>query len=38
MEDDNIKGKVIKGPWKNTKKSSRKVIIAANSEKIQEDL
>ena len=38
MEDDSIKGTVIKGPWKDIKKSNRKVIIPANSEKIQEDL
>ena len=38
MEDDNIKGKVIKGPWKDIKKSNRKVVIPKNAEKLQEDL
>ena len=38
MEDDSTKGNVIKGPWKNLKKSGRKIHVPTNTEKVTEDL
>ena len=38
MEDDSTKGNVIKGPWKNLKKSGRKINIPTDIEKATEDL
>ena len=38
MEDNNTKGNVIKGPWKNLKKSGRKINIPTDIEKATEDL
>ena len=38
MEDNNTKGNVIKGPWKNLKKSGRKINISTDIEKATEDL
>ena len=38
MEDDSTKGNVIKGPWKNLKRSGRKINVPTDIEKATEDL
>jgi len=38
VEDDSTKGNVIKGPWKNLKRSGRKINVPTDIEKATEDL